>query len=1212
MSVNRIRKLDIHNRPFLTAIYGITGVTNKQECFIEPNLVEVNRWQELYLYLKEENYDTLFYNKELGFWGYEKQPLRLILKPTVRVDGKESPSESATSPQIFIFECSSPNAANRKKGIGLDGANDKTDERDPVTLQESNSQIQSFKMLEYGGLVYNLPLQNQIETKEIVRHIRKFAQTNPEYPLAIVIDNPQNITWSSNTIEEDITGLINIQKGTIAFNTRLLILYDVASTEELYHNTISSAFFCSKFIIDFFRQQENEHSNNPSLFCIGNPERKEYENWLNRIRINGLISSQYVFSFPYDKLVDQIILQNLSIKRLNDRFRQEGEAFFDSLKVEEFSEDLLSQSLSKIHGQEDNISVIKEKVVDWLNEPEDDEKRPLNLMFAGPTGTGKTYTAKQICKTLKSRGYAWVYIKMNQYTNEADTWRLFGSTTGHIGSNEDPKIIAEHKKSDRLVILFDEFEKAHPSLYSPLMNLLDEGIVENGHGKDFDLRKSIIIFTTNLAQGKLTEKKKELIQLKSSPDSPSYQKAITEILIGENRYPPEFWGRFSWFFVYNRPSKETVAEIVIEEIRKLSNRYGITINNISKEILLNLTNEFSESPVGMRPMKSTIKSRLSGKFHEIKKHNEGANNEYDITEDFQLAKSQSPNIIPVGELASAITQLPEFNQVSHQSDEDILSELYGMVGLRKVKESIEGIIADVKAKQIRAQYGQTKESKVNLSFVFKGNPGTGKTTVAQLLGRVLVNYGLISNSDVVKYTKGSLIDGYVGGGSRNVEKMFEDSVGKVLFIDEAYQLADDDAKDAKDAITNMLTDPRFEDKLAVVLAGYPGDMAKLISSNPGLKSRFTQDIFFEDYTNDDLTEIFRRMLVAENFIIAENTLIYAKAYFASLRRNKEFGNAREAKNLRDKVKKKLGTRLLKVTNPSKEEAFTIIPEDFPNFDRISLENNKVWEESKEKPVDQLNKLIGIDNIRKQFEAYVEMAHYCQEHPQSKISATFRPHMAFLGNPGTGKSTVARLFAEILRQEGLLTNSNFVEVGPADLIGEFLGQSGPKARSQFERARGGVLFIDEAYQLCRKGQLNGGDQYGKEVITELIKFMEDDRNTVVILAGYTDEIRYLIKKGNPGLASRVTNEFIFEDYTPEILFDILLQKLSEYEMSDDFKTEMLQIIENAYEHRGETEWGNARTIENYAAAIFKNFLKKYKAKGVIGCDSIPADLCHNVN
>lgn len=541
-----------------------------------------------------------------------------------------------------------------------------------------------------------------------------------------------------------------------------------------------------------------------------------------------------------------------------------------------------------------------------------------------------------------------------------------------------------------------------------------------------------------------------------------------------------------------------------------------------------------------------------------------------------------------------------------KTDDEVFAELNAMIGLNEVKKTLHGIADNEKAKRLRAKFGHTSEGKVNLNFVFKGNPGTGKTTVAGLLGNILANYRLIDCPAVVKYTKGQLLDGFVGGGSRLVEKMFMDSVGKVLFIDEAYQLADDDAKDVRDAITNMLTDPRFENKIAVVLAGYPGDMAELISGNPGLKSRFTQNIFFEDYTNDELTEIFRRMLVSEDFIINEDSLVYAKAYFSSLRRNKDFGNARVAKNLRDEVKMKLGTRTRNLSNPTKEDVFTILPQDFPNYGKIDLDKYKSMQDASISPMDQLNQLIGIDDIREHFETYIGMARFCRENPQSKISATFRPHMAFLGNPGTGKTTVARLFAEILRKEGLLTNSNFVEVGPSDLIGEYLGKSGPKARGQFERARGGVLFIDEAYQLCRQGQLNGGDQYGKEVITELIKFMEDDRDTVVILAGYTNEIRYLIQKGNPGLASRVTNEFLFKDYEPDVLFDILLNKLGEFEMSEGFKIEMMKVINERYRNRN-NEWGNAREIENYAKAIFQKYLLMNQAKGIIDEDCIPEEL-----
>ena len=562
-----------------------------------------------------------------------------------------------------------------------------------------------------------------------------------------------------------------------------------------------------------------------------------------------------------------------------------------------------------------------------------------------------------------------------------------------------------------------------------------------------------------------------------------------------------------------------------------------------------------------------------------------------------------------------ITLLPEdFPATSHgneKTDEEVMAELNSLVGLRKLKEKLNSIIANVKLSHLRAQFGQQNESKVGLNFVFKGNPGTGKTTVARLLGNILSNYGLINSPEVVTYTKGMLIDGTVGGGSRNVEKMFDSAVGKVLLIDEAYQLADNDAKDALDAMTNMMTDKRYKDKLVIILAGYPGDMAKLISSNPGLHSRFTQNVIFEDYSDDELTEIFHRKLRAEHFEVGEEALAHARAYFSYLPRNKDFGNARETENLRDEVKTRQGLRLITKSQPTEEEVFTVLPEDFPNYGKINVEAFMPQQGPAPSPMEKLDSLVGIDKIRQQFKEYVKQAHYCQENPQSPISAKFRPHMAFLGNPGTGKSTVARLFGEILRLEGLLPNSNFVEVSPDDLIGEYVGHTAPKARAQFERARGGVLFIDEAYELYKKGKDGGGNQYGQEAITALLKFMEDDRDTIVIMAGYTEEIRYLIKNGNPGLSSRVTNEFEFEDYGPDVLFSILQKNLRGHEMTEEFQSNMRKIINYAYEHRSKREWGNARTIENYASDIFRMFLNKHDAMGAIDVDCIPDYLMLNL-
>lgn len=572
----------------------------------------------------------------------------------------------------------------------------------------------------------------------------------------------------------------------------------------------------------------------------------------------------------------------------------------------------------------------------------------------------------------------------------------------------------------------------------------------------------------------------------------------------------------------------------------------------------------------------------------------------------RLANSDDTRILP--------SDIPSSRNVTSLTDEEVLAELNKLIGLNQVKETIQGIIADVRAGQIRAQAGQVEESKIGLNFVFKGNPGTGKTTVARLLGNILANYGLIDSPQVITCTKGNLIDGYVGGGSRNMEEFFEQAAGKVLFIDEAYQLATPDSKDALDALTNLMTDPRFKDNIAIVLAGYPGEMAELIASNPGLNSRFTQDIFFENYSNDELTEIFRIKLLDNNFNIGPDALAHAKAYFASLKRNKDFGNARETEKLIEKTRTRQGRRLAKMPNPSKKDIFTILPQDFPNYGKINVASFLPDSPSSsiQEPMAILKNLVGIDDICKQFEDYISMAHFCRNNPLSDICKSFRPHMAFLGNPGTGKTTVARLFGEILLNEGLLTSNNFVEVKPTDLIGQYMGQTGPLARKQFERARGGILFIDEAYQLCRRDQVTGGDQYGKEAITELITFMEDDRDTIVILAGYTDDIRYLIQHGNPGLPSRVTNEFIFEDYQPDVLFDILMKKLHEFQLSDNFKVTIRQVIDYLFLHRKPKEWGNARVMENLASDIFRIFLSKHNAEGIIGIDCIPETLLRLVS
>ena len=554
---------------------------------------------------------------------------------------------------------------------------------------------------------------------------------------------------------------------------------------------------------------------------------------------------------------------------------------------------------------------------------------------------------------------------------------------------------------------------------------------------------------------------------------------------------------------------------------------------------------------------------------------------------------------------------PESLKSNNKTDEEILEELNNMIGLRKVKDSLNELISTVKVEKLlidRSLQSSTTEKK--LYFVFKGNPGTGKTTVARLLGNILANYGLIEDPEVMTFTKGSIVDGVVGGSSRNVEKMFEAAKGKVLFIDEAYQLADQESKDALDAITNMMTDSRFAGKMAIILAGYPGDMAQLIEGNPGLKSRFNYDILFEDYSNEELFQIFEQKVKGLGFELHPECRNYAIAYFASIKRDRQFGNGREAENLIEKVRALYSLKIKNIISEGQEvtdEALkTFLPEFFPTYGKINVEK---FNAKKSTPSEKLKQLVGIDKIREQFGDYVRLLKFVRQNPQTNIP--FRPHMAFMGNPGTGKTTVAKLFGQILLSERLLPNSNFVTVSPTDLIGQYVGQTGPKTKAQCERARGGILFVDEAYQLCPRNQNNG--DFGKEAITELIQFMEEDNDSIVILAGYTDDIKWLIEHGNAGLKSRIPEEnyFYFEDYEPKVLLDMLISKLADFEVTEKYKQTMTVILQNMFGRR-DANWGNARVVENIQADAIRHCLKLHFDSKIIDVDCIDEKLLNYLN
>ncbi|KAK8202413.1 P-loop containing nucleoside triphosphate hydrolase protein [Phyllosticta capitalensis] len=521
--------------------------------------------------------------------------------------------------------------------------------------------------------------------------------------------------------------------------------------------------------------------------------------------------------------------------------------------------------------------------------------------------------------------------------------------------------------------------------------------------------------------------------------------------------------------------------------------------------------------------------------------------------------------------------LKQFEGASNEA----LDELMDMIGLENLKEEFLAI----KTKIDTAVRQGVEMNKERFGTALLGNPGTGKTTVARIYAKFLCSVGALPGNFFVESSGSDLANDGVPGCKKKIEEILNNG-GGAMFIDEAYQLASGNNAGGKNVLDFLLAEvENLRGKVVFILAGYNKQMEGFFAHNPGIPSRFPKQLQFQDYKDEELLEILNygvekrwngRMRVELGI-----RGLYGRIVARRVGRGRDregFGNARQVENTLAQISDRQAKRLRRERKAGNTpDDLLLTKEDMLGPEPADvLKDNAAWK--------KIQQLIGLGSVKDSVKSLFDSIqyNYTRELDEEPL-VEFSLNKVFLGNPGTGKTTVAKLYGQVLADIAFLSSGEVVVKTPADFVGSVLGGSEAQTKGILAATVGKVLVIDEAYGLFGGTSGAGGssDTYKTAVIDTIVAEVQsvpgDDR--CVLLLGYREQMEEMFQNVNPGLTRSfpIDSAFNFDDFDDDELasiFDLKL-KLQSFKVTDQARKVALGMLSRA---RIRPHFGNAGEID----------------------------------